>query len=219
MTLLLLSSYTLPQIADNRIAVMVIDTGASRRINKKWYCKDAMPVAIGNIKTPWDESPVNHGSNVIDIIIDGLDINKTCIYSIKVFDSEHNFRASGFNMERLVGAMKMKRVDFINISMEGDLLSQQEYEALYDLSQRSTIVVASGNGGQNLDHNCNVYPACYFKFIKRNFFVVGSTSSTSNYGKIVVERIKIGGGSSYAAAKYTNRLAKMLEKYLHESGE
>lgn len=85
-----------------------------------------------------------------------------------------------------------KKVDIINLSIEGTGFSKSEYNAFKKADELGiVIVVAAGNGRLRLDSkHCKTYPACYKKDIN-NIIIVGNLNDmeeihySSNYGELV----------------------------------
>jgi len=78
--------------------------------------------------------------------------------------------------------------NYINYSITGGSVISEEKYAMELVSKEGVkVFVAAGNNGQNLDKNCDAYPACY----KVGNYVVGALNDKkkpanySNYGKVI----------------------------------
>jgi len=178
---------------------------------------------------PWNQdSGAGHGTNVASLItmFAGKNLNY-CLVIYKVFNIHKNDGLGSFPSIQAVQAAIKEDVAIINYSGGGEDFSSAEMHIWKEaLNKGIVVIVAAGNMKQNLDENCNYYPACYQVLNKVRFFgVVGSLDSngkraaSSNYGKIVTlwekgMHIEGGGiiksGTSQATATVTG---KLIRKY------
>jgi len=204
----------------SRIKVIVIDSGVgNHQINQPYMCKNASKTLVGNGK--FDNS--GHGTNIISIIQQGINVKTHCIVSYKIWyagiSGEDSIAAS---IKALRLALNSKNVGFVNISMGGPEPHKMEKFLIKQLLINNVkVVVAAGNGDGNgkainLDKNCEYFPACYKKTLQyTNFYVVTANLYSSNYGAIVTDKlngINIGipkrSGTSQATASKTSQLLK-----------
>jgi hypothetical protein len=204
--------------AENRQKIVVIDTGVSFRHSIKSYmCKNGVYSTYGD----WRDQH-GHGSNVIGLIAEKIDSEKTCIVSIKL-EMPKNKDPEVYILKAMEITEKMKPVA-VNISMSGGVRFISElYSMMRLLAAGTKIVVAAGNDSMDLDKKgCPVYPACYLDDMKKrnkvintkNFIVVGTTdTNSSNTGSVVTvkEKGKDQGypkmtGTSQATANFTGKL-------------
>lgn len=168
---------------------------------------------------------IGHGTHIAGIILNGVCDNVeliSCNY-YDDFDENRNFNHSleCFKKAWLLG------VDIINYSSSSEYTNIEEYKVLEHLKYNDTIlVVAGGNGNLDLSKPWNrAYPA---KYKLPNMIIVGNLAyngakvKTSNYGLpgmvwekgedvlSTLPKKKFGfmGGTSQAAALYTNRWLK-----------
>jgi hypothetical protein len=203
-------------IPDKRKIIAVIDTGVAKyQVNKKYMCKGGV---FSSLK---DDGIATHphGPNVISIIHKNLDSNKYCIVSIKFLNTGND----GSNMKNFIWSVKLasriKNLFLVNISAGGAIADESEIKLEIDgyrkiLKKGAYLVVAAGNDHNDLDKQCNFFPACYKNEIKNDkFIVVGSMLYSSNYGSIV-KAINSGNnvgfppmnGTSQAAAQESSKI-------------
>jgi subtilisin family serine protease len=162
-----------------------------------------------------------HGSNVIGLIGEKIDTNKTCIVSIKLeVDGSKNPEKA--IIEAMDMAEKLKPVA-VNISWAGAVSFESELKSIIRMiSSGVKVVVAAGNEGISLDTYCGIYPACYLQKMKdmnnviniSNFIVVGAKDTGSSNTGTVVTVTAIGKdqgypkmtGTSQATANFTGKL-------------
>jgi len=117
------------------------------------------------------------------------------------------------------------KVDVVNISAGGANFNPLEYAAVKRiLESGAKLVVAAGNERDNLDKNCNFYPACYFPEIivvgngawRRNKFKIysnyGSQIDQWEDGMFHVAYGIFGSGSSMSAAVASGKLLLKLHQ-------
>lgn len=185
---ILLILFSQPILAEYRTKIAVIDSGIYKSMQyKKFMCKEKPKSFIDN--NPYDVD--SHGSNIVGIIGEALNPKTHCIVSYKFYSS---IKTPVQNTEALIAAMKAvlkdHRVKYLNLSLGGYGSDDDERNTLIKLLKRGVVVItAAGNNGENLNLNKNkYYPASYRDNYKhKNFYVVGTRSSWSNYGKVVTD--------------------------------
>lgn len=198
--------------AETRTKIAVIDTGISKAQELNSYmCKQ------GSINmTGFDKQDVNgHGSHIVHIIGSRINAKKFCIVSYKVYHDKGGLAIFRNTMKALKDINKQS-FKYVNISMAGEINSIFEFVELKKMTDKGIkISVAAGNEGKDLDKVCDVYPACYIKNIKSNYYVVSAKdTSNSNIGKFTIKEkgknvMSYGGvmsGSSQATAIWTSKL-------------
>ncbi len=172
-----------------RKEVVVIDTGFNfvkdGIVPRIAFCEDGLIDLTG---TGLFDS-LGHGTNVIGLITDRLDLKQFCITSIKWYNNTMMTKQNiNIINNRIYELLKNRRPYLINMSLEGPDYYQIEYDLLKEKLDNGTfVVVASGNRHLNLDKGCISFPACY-NFNNKYFKVVASSpdnlnySSFSNYG-------------------------------------
>lgn len=213
---LILVSFSL--FAETRQKIVVIDTGVSFRQSLRPYmCKNSTYSTYGT----WVDKH-GHGTNVIGLIAEKINPEKTCIVSVKL-EIPKNRDPEGYILKAMEITEKMKPIA-VNISMSGSARFTSElYSVMRLLAFGTKIIVAAGNDSMDLDKKgCPVYPACYLDDMKKrnkvintkNFIVVGTTdTNSSNVGSVVTvkEKGKDQGypkmtGTSQATANFTGKL-------------
>ena len=205
---LLLLIWSIPGHSSS-LKVVVMDTGLRKPAEFNKLCKNYNTTKEPNVDFN------GHGTNVVGLIAKNAGDSDYCIYNIKAFD------VNGSDIIGYLKALKLIRMikpDILNISAGGSSgipLERQVIKELLDYGTR--VVVAAGNESNNLNKDCNFYPACYDERI----VVVGNKADSSNYGEIVDFVIdgnnKEGfgvtlSGSSQSTAIYTGRLIKELSR-------
>lgn len=204
----------------NRIKVVVLDTGISHAQSIADYS------CIGQHKTFAGGSIYDsdgHGTNIISIISKSIEPKTHCIVSYRVFNKNNVFKTDS---QAIVDALQYANTDdqikYVNMSLGGPVPLLEEKKAIEILLARGvTLSVAAGNEGNNLNFNCNYFPACYAKELRfKNFFVVKSKGQGTNYGDVITDEfsgIKIGtptmSGTSQASAQKMARLLKDVVLY------
>lgn len=209
---------------ESRTKVAVIDTGIHVYNEIKPYlCNDKHYDFSGtNLK-----DTQGHGTNIATIIVKDLHPTDICIQVIKYTTGTDMVKESNY-IDALKQAVSDPQVKYINISSGGNgSLFEERQILLAALKLGKYVIVAAGNGSQDLGLGCTEFPACYF-FMRPNFRVVGNGKSnerrdpTSNYGFAVTDWIKgtticagetekgpiCLSGTSQSAAFITNKLIK-----------
>lgn len=196
-----------------RIKIVVIDTGL--KVTKEilpYLCKYGHFSTQGNVF----KDTIGHGTNVTGLIAERIDPKKYCILMIK-YTNSFNSNAKDY-VASLRYIKSLDNVGFVNLSLGGTDIDTDELWVLDDLLRRGVkISVSAGNFNQDLDKNCNVFPACYSTIFGSNFHVVGSSTqyagrAYSNYGAVVKyheDGTRVGTppmtGTSQAAAIHTGK--------------
>ena len=207
--------------SEHRYRVAVIDTGIdfSRPELAPFKCEgghasfDGLEVfhQSGNGDTN------GHGSAVAWIVARGLDPKKVCLSSLRYSMHGPNNLISVLKAWKYIVSEKF---DIVNYSGGGEKESGEETAIITNLLAKGlTLVVAAGNKSQNLDAECNFFPACHAAH--PNFHVVGVTGEVSrlyisNYGKAITDYAyglndkgldgQYRTGTSMAAGRVTHRL-------------
>lgn len=192
------------------IRIAVIDTGFTKSSLSKVHICGTKDFTGTSIKD--NHGHGTHITNLIDIKAD-TDRTKYCFIIIKAFDMQKNKQYVPEALEYLV---KLKP-NIVNLSLGGPGVIHKEYKAVQKLLNQGTVLVAaSGNEGDDLEKDCNYFPACYDKRI----IVVGNSNKSSNYGKKIVDIVLDGNninvlgktmtGSSQSTAIFTGLSIKNL---------
>jgi hypothetical protein len=172
------------------LKIAILDSGLqSGYINSLPLCPSGHKSFISSA---WDvDDGKGHGTNI------ALTIQKYigkapdyCLLIIKVVSV--NTRETNVLPEAIDYARE-QRASIINISLSGvDSIDEEQMAIQRALNRNMVVFVAAGNDSQNLDKNCNIYPACYqFKTNQKGFGVIGNYRTpgvrhfTSNYGSVV----------------------------------
>jgi len=195
------------------IKVAVIDTGLDNLKGVKLCPKGLIDLTDTSMRSEAD----GHGNNVSHIIVDGLEKEDYCLYHIKAVSPLKN------NYNLALAMAIYHKVDIINYSAGGPTSDVWE-EALVTLAIKNGIklITAVGNHSQDLDKNCNFFPACYVKNTP-GLITVANNHKSSNYGKKTVTftrngvNVAAGGttlsGSSQATAMVSREiLIKLLKE-------
>lgn len=204
---------------DFRKKIVILDTGINvTKTIEPFLCQNGL-IDLTETNTT-DVS--GHGTNITHIIAKHINVKAYCVYHIKYYKENEGVK----NLYRFIKALKISlqlHPYAVNISGGGYEPSNKEAQLIMNLLEKgSYVVTAAGNDNQNLDIDCNFYPACY-NIKHEKFFVVGSNnvfgqkSFSSNYGKIINakengENVAAGGflksGTSQSTAIKTGKLCK-----------
>lgn len=194
-----------------RTKIAVIDTGVSKsQATKSYMCDNG----VKNM-TIYENSDFNgHGSHIAHIIGSRINAKKFCIVSYKVYHNRTTIDVL-YNTLKALKDIAKNSYKYVNISMSGGY-SALEFDYLEKLTKNGVKVsVAAGNDGKDLDKVCDVFPACYKKFMNDNYYVVSARDlKKSNKGKFTIKEkgkdvMSYGGvmsGSSQATAIWTSKL-------------
>lgn len=154
--------------------IAIIDTGLQKKyVDTSYLCPSGH---IGQIFT----ENRHHGTNIFNLITKDLDKSKYCIIMVSIEMSKNSFIMNNY----INNISKLNNIQFINMSLSGDVPDDEEKEIMRKwLDSGIIIFVAAGNNSVDLAVNPK-YPASY-AFPHDNFFVVGSHGKYSNYGHIV----------------------------------
>ena len=191
--------------AENRVAV--IDTGiAVNEKNRPYLCDSGHRDFTG--LGLYDED--GHGTKVVDYIIDNAKTKKFCIVVFKFYDRALSTSQVIDATVRALFEVKRQKIKLVNYSASGGARSIEEEVAIRN-TLSTTIVVAAGNDGVNLDLSPR-YPASYGY---SNMIVVGALDKhgerqkISNYGTAVTEW-EVATATSYATAIKTGKLINIF---------
>lgn len=154
-----------------------------------------------------------HGRNMAKIIIDGIK-GDFCIKSYNVYDSKKktiDVRA----IESALLRISNEKPGIVNLSIQGGLPSIREKVLLIQLKNKGfTIHIAAGNNKQDLDENCNSYPACYFTGDEKRVRIVANLGRVSNKnGPVNTIDYKFRQGTSESTAYITHlKLKEVLNE-------
>ena len=159
--------------SETRIRIAIIDSGVDLKQAKEYMCK------TGNYDfTGYGLQDVyGHGTNIAGIFAKRINPKTHCLMIVKFFHTT----ATG--IESALEYIQQFKPKYVNLSLTGRFPSAIEEHAIHSLlNSGAVIAVAAGNEGQNLDQNCNSYPACY-NIQDPKYIVVGSRGAmSSNYG-------------------------------------
>lgn len=220
MKLLMFLFLILPQIASAKtIRIAIVDSGIYIKSNTLKLCPGLSRDFTYDLSL---QDKLGHGQNIAHIISDRIQNVDHCFVIIKVFSNASNGKAMNSSNEGLEYALKLK-VDIVNYSAGGEEPNETEERIITNmLENKMKVIVAAGNEGNDLDDNCNYYPACYRL---QNLMVVGNlnkngtTHNKSNRGVYLTawrigEDVIAGGlmltGTSQATAVYTSDIVKEL---------
>jgi len=193
------------------IRIGIIDTGvSSSQLETLPFCIN--PKELN--KSILDEE--SHGSLVTELIVSNLDKKDYCLIVFKSLSSKSQ------DAPPYLKALKYfseNKVDILNISAGGkEFIPLEEAYINQILNKKTLVVAAAGNERSNLDNLCNFFPAC----LSRRILTIGNGSSemmkhqSSNYGNVVRfwrdGTFKEKTGTSFAAPRFANEVAKMLIK-------
>lgn len=152
-----------------------------------------------------------HGTNIIRTIASLAKDKDYCIQVVKVFNDKKEWLLD--NNSFIVPAKFGAKI--FNLSYYGKESNKTEFDLMYYLVKHYSVsfVISAGNDGDNLDIDCNSFPACYKnlkKYVIGAMLDNGTRSAYSNYGSIVTNYengYSLGmSGTSQAAAKFSAKL-------------
>lgn len=204
-------------VCNATVRIAVLDTG----YNEQWT-PDAQicPNGLYDFTGTGIKDTHGHGSNILGIISKELKNKDYCFYVLKIYPAYSVDPVKYYSAFKKVIELKP---DFVNCSLGGSGKDLREKQLVDTMINNGTVfVAAAGNNRDDLDKQCDYFPACYNGVIS-----VGSldehlhVSKFSNYGKIIKrwaigENIKGGrvslSGTSQATAYVTGDLANALLK-------
>lgn len=240
----LLLLLTTPAVADDMIKIAVIDTGfGTAAMKAKGFTSSHLcPKGHWNfVDGSSDVSDLNgHGTNIVGLIEREAGNAKYCLIILKFYSDTLSDQENLQNEAKAFKLALKLKVDFVNISGGGPSPYLTERNAIAKLIEKGTnIVAAAGNVKNDLDKECNFYPACYKKELTAKVVLTepvkpvgsivvvgnhnkdGSRAPTSNYGSIVTtweigqDQTAYGltfSGTSQATAVVTGKLVKGFRK-------
>ena len=167
------------------IRVAVIDTGLTE-LTKVKLCKSGHTTFVG------DKVTSLHGDNISGLIEKHAGNANYCQIIITWYKEKLSNNQLMNNLAMSIKTAIEAKADIINISGGGT--TPYELESVYikqALDKGIKVIASAGNYMDNLDVDCNFYPACYDKRI----IVVGNVNSDgtrhalSNYGKRVTHYV------------------------------
>lgn len=170
------------RLVSSKIKVAVVDTGLNLKDPR--FQSVLCPTGHKDLTGEGIQDVHGHGTHMAGLIKQYAKDADYCLIIIKYFPGKNGPAASvykAFQHAKDVGA------DFVNLSGGGIGPEQGESGVILD-TPNTIFVVAAGNGAQNLDENCNYFPACY---LFRNILIVGALGTNgkrypiSNYGNVV----------------------------------
>ena len=187
--------------AQNRVAV--IDTGIVVNDKNRFYLCESGHQDFTGFGLYDDEG---HGTTVVDYIIDNAKTKNFCIVVLKFYQRNLSNKAVVSATIQALKQVNKLNIRLVNYSASGAFRSLEEETTVRSMLS-TTIVVAAGNDGVNLDDSPR-FPASYGY---SNVVVVGALTEEgkrqkiSNYGTVVTEWEKAK-ATSYATAIKTGKL-------------
>ena len=204
---------------ESRKRVVVIDSGLQPQyLVDKYMCRDISQISLE------EDKRVNntHGTSVISIIKENMDIEKYCITSVRM-----RVTSGGGVIEvkdLVLKALDLRNLYAVNMSYIMREYNHQDYLKIQNaVSLGVRFSVAAGNEKIDLDKACVFYPACYGKLLDKEYLksrrslfkVIGAKAGYTNYGSVVDIYLNGGymgtpsmRGTSSATAEYTNMLIR-----------
>jgi subtilisin family serine protease len=215
--LLGVSQFKVEPLKLKTLTVAVIDTGVRKDITK-----DLCPTGHHDFTEKGLADVQGHGTNISGLISKEAQGVEYCQVILKYSHDETSSNMANYmnSADAFKRAVRLS-VDVINFSSYGRHPSPAErLWIMIALYQGIKVVTVSGNIEQDLDKDCNVYPACYDSRI----IVVGRERLVkpfppSGFGSIV--DVYLNGlnqtahgvtlsGTSQSAARYTGKLIRKL---------
>lgn len=173
---------------EQRIKIAVVDSGSSRdQINSKSTCENGV---IDKIESTGIDTE-GHGTNIYGIIDKKMNNKTHCIVIYKVWKKSLDAIDITLHIASAIKHATKTRVKFINLSIGGEESHFKERAMVKRAINKGIFVItAAGNNGDNLDKECDYYPACYKEDFPSDFLRVVSANDlkASNYGKIVTNK-------------------------------
>lgn len=200
------------------IHIEVIDSGYSDNLPTLKICPQGRIDLTGEGMT----DKMGHGTVVLGIIAKELKDIDYCVYIVKVYNESALESSYAFHLMAFIRSYNLN-LDIINYSSSGSVYIQVEDVLIRGLMDKGVkFVTAAGNNHQDLDINCNVWPACIKGVISvGNKLSNGKPEKHSNYGKRITSwqegtNICVNSdcrtGTSMSAALQSSKLAKELAK-------
>lgn len=178
LSIIVLSALLYPAIAvpqaKKTITIAVIDTGIDA--DNPHLCKMGHYDFTTNRPKLGDDN--GHGTHIAGIIAKEAGDGDYCLVSMKYFADTNPGNVNLKNEKRALRFAINIEVDVINFSGGGPEFDEEELLLIREaLSKKIKLVFAAGNEHQNLDQDCNFYPACYSKDI----VMVGNLQMTKDF--------------------------------------
>ena len=210
LTMLLVTAvYPLKAAWSKTLTIAVIDSGIDGSLPN--LCKFGHKSFVKTLPNPLvDEN--GHGTHVAGLINSTAGIGNYCIVAIKFYDpSATGWANLGSILKAVQYAINIK-VDFINISGGGPEFNLKERNLILKaLNNKITVVTAAGNENDDLDKECNYFPACYDPRI----IMVGNLRTTSlieswsaNGLEIASVNVRVRSTERTPSSNYGNRVTR-----------
>jgi subtilisin family serine protease len=215
---IVLTNLTSPIPQQRTIQIAILDTGIDIHDTDLVFCKGLSKDFTGE----GIEDKHGHGTNIAYIIRHFAKDRPYCIIVVKVLNGER----SQNRLKDLIRGMNYVadlNPDIVNVSLTGQGAIPSEMMAVRRILNGKTIfVAAAGNDNQDLDKECNIFPACYSDQIISvgNLGRNGEKNPSSNYGNYI-KRWEMGSGilaggirlsgTSQAAAISSGKLAREMK--------
>lgn len=178
------------------LTIAVIDTGIDKALPH--LCKFGHRSFVEELSAPLNDTN-GHGTHVAGIINQVAGDGDYCLVAIKYYSAT---KTGTQNLEALLKAIRYAidiNVNVINLSSGGPERNAEESSLIDEaLSKNIAIVVAAGNEHNDLDKDCNYFPACYDKRIISvgNLEVLDEKANMAVSGSVkTLEKFKADGGA------------------------
>lgn len=214
--LMIIFAHSIGKAEEYRKKIVVIDTGVNYNlVNRTFLCSSPGVATFGNKS---DLSDLHgHGTNVVQLISQGMDATRYCIYMIKGMNTKiPETEALPFYFKALQLLPKIENISIVNLSLGGFANEPTETMILNDLLNKGArVVAASGNDGNKfMNIKCSYFPVCAL-YTKKLFYSVSSYDILANDGANMGFQYRpfCGGkpkmcGTSQATAYFTGELAR-----------
>lgn len=188
--------------ADKTIVVAVLDTGIDK--DNPHLCKKGHFDFVRNKPGTYDMH--GHGTHIAGIIAKEAGDDNYCIVSLKYYSDANT---SKMNINNTIKALRYAidlKVDFINYSGGGSNSNPEEKKLIEEAQKKGIVVVAAaGNEHEDLDKDCNYFPACY----NTNVIMVGNLEVNREGPKLIKDP---GWRALAEAANMVEELSKVKSK-------
>lgn len=167
---------------ESRKRIVILDSGVNHSKDlEQFLCEDGHR-DFYELESPnpfYDHS--THGTLLANIITSGMNPETHCLSIYKFYGGDLQ-RSSVAYANALIDIRDLKP-EIVVIAIEDTGYWQNEPLWLMDIAQSTKVFIAAGNGGLNLTHRCEIYPACLAsKVNSQNFIVVGDPEKHFNHG-------------------------------------